>query len=228
MPISADCPQCGKTYQVKDDFAGKKFRCKACEGVVSVPAAGGGSSGDPWDDLDLNSFGDRERDEDGNEFEAPPAPRRRSKGKKKSRGGGMPVTVIVALVAESILLLLSGVLLIGSLVGFDICGAFIMFIRVALEGGAIFGYVKGVNVIRWISVALGTIGALTGLGCSAMMGFGGVALIQQADMDIPADQMAIIQGAIGIIIAVGIAWVVLYAVIISCLLTPSAGDHFNR
>lgn len=107
MPISAECPQCGKTYHVKDDFAGKKFRCKECEGVVSVPA-GESSSGDPWDDLEL---GDYQDSEPADEFAAS-APPRRAAGKKRpgSRGkgadsGGKDTIAIVALVLGCINLL---------------------------------------------------------------------------------------------------------------------------
>lgn len=36
MPISFDC-QCGKNYSVKDEFAGKRAKCKACGRVNVVP-----------------------------------------------------------------------------------------------------------------------------------------------------------------------------------------------
>ncbi|MDB5313094.1 MAG: hypothetical protein JWO38_7296 [Gemmataceae bacterium] len=38
MPISFEC-SCGKTLQVKDEFAGRRVRCPACSGVAAVPAA---------------------------------------------------------------------------------------------------------------------------------------------------------------------------------------------
>ena len=40
MPISVSCPACGKEYNVKDEAAGKKFKCKECEAIVEVPAVG--------------------------------------------------------------------------------------------------------------------------------------------------------------------------------------------
>lgn len=43
MPISVTCPACGCEYSVRDDAAGRKFRCQACEGVIDIPGAGG-----PW------------------------------------------------------------------------------------------------------------------------------------------------------------------------------------
>ncbi len=225
MPISASCPQCGKTYQVKDDFAGKKFRCKACQGVVSVPASQA-ASGDPWDQLDLGSFQDQEAGAE-DDFGAP-APRRRPSGRKKSksRGGGMPVTVIVALVFESILLLLKGLGLVGSVMTLDPCSGIVNLVGVVLCGGAIFGYIQRVNVIRWISVVLSGIGILFYLSCGGFFALGGLAVMK--DADIPQEQLAMFQGVMGIMVVVMFAVVVLYGVLLGCLVSPSAGDYFDR
>ena len=38
MPVTFTC-SCGKTLQVKDEFAGRRVRCPACQQPVSVPAA---------------------------------------------------------------------------------------------------------------------------------------------------------------------------------------------
>ena len=38
MPINVACPQCQRQFVVRDEIAGKSFRCKDCETVVSVPA----------------------------------------------------------------------------------------------------------------------------------------------------------------------------------------------
>src|SRR5206468_9602574 len=38
MPITFNC-DCGKTLRVKDELAGKRVRCPACNGVAAVPAA---------------------------------------------------------------------------------------------------------------------------------------------------------------------------------------------
>lgn len=38
MTISVECPQCGKAYRVGDDKAGRKMKCKECDGVVAIPA----------------------------------------------------------------------------------------------------------------------------------------------------------------------------------------------
>ncbi|GAB5441418.1 MAG: hypothetical protein Fues2KO_17670 [Fuerstiella sp.] len=41
MPIECSCPACDKQFRVKDELAGKKFKCTACGAVVSAgpPAA---------------------------------------------------------------------------------------------------------------------------------------------------------------------------------------------
>ncbi len=39
MPIAAECDDCGRAFKLGDDLAGKKFRCKDCGAVVSVPTA---------------------------------------------------------------------------------------------------------------------------------------------------------------------------------------------
>lgn len=38
MSIAVKCGSCGRDYTVKDDAAGKKFKCKDCGDVVEVPA----------------------------------------------------------------------------------------------------------------------------------------------------------------------------------------------
>ncbi len=37
MPVSVTCSQCGRTYVLKDEFAGKKVRCPDCDTVQVVP-----------------------------------------------------------------------------------------------------------------------------------------------------------------------------------------------
>jgi hypothetical protein len=39
MPINIACPQCQRQFVVRDEIAGKSFRCKDCEAIVSVPAS---------------------------------------------------------------------------------------------------------------------------------------------------------------------------------------------
>ncbi|MCA9053296.1 MAG: hypothetical protein KDA75_05630 [Planctomycetaceae bacterium] len=39
MPIELSCPNCGYAYTVKDDAAGRRFRCKECGDAVDVPGS---------------------------------------------------------------------------------------------------------------------------------------------------------------------------------------------
>jgi hypothetical protein len=40
MPITANCPGCGKTIAAPDGAAGRKARCPHCGAVVDIPASG--------------------------------------------------------------------------------------------------------------------------------------------------------------------------------------------
>lgn len=37
MTIETECPECGKAYRIRDEMAGKRFRCKACQAAVTIP-----------------------------------------------------------------------------------------------------------------------------------------------------------------------------------------------
>jgi hypothetical protein len=50
MAINVACPSCGRQYSVKDDSAGKRFKCKDCEAVVEVPAVGSDAADDDYGD----------------------------------------------------------------------------------------------------------------------------------------------------------------------------------
>lgn len=39
MTIRVNCPDCGQEYRLSDSLAGKKAKCKACGGVVEIPAS---------------------------------------------------------------------------------------------------------------------------------------------------------------------------------------------
>ncbi len=42
MPIDVTCPDCFQEYSVKESLAGKKIRCKECQGIIKVPADAAG------------------------------------------------------------------------------------------------------------------------------------------------------------------------------------------
>lgn len=50
MTIETVCPECGKSYRVRDEMAGKRFRCKACHSAVSIPIPSDNDNGDNTDD----------------------------------------------------------------------------------------------------------------------------------------------------------------------------------
>ena len=66
MTIRVECQKCSKQYQMSDDKAGRKFRCRACEAVIHIP--------------------DEAEYED--EYEAPARPRRKPASKRGRAGGG--------------------------------------------------------------------------------------------------------------------------------------------
>ena len=110
MPIQATCRKCSKSYTVKDELAGKKFRCKQCQAVVTVPQPAVILEEDePDDDLfaESDDFGDDDFgsfDDDfgggfGDDYEddysppprkkKKPAARKKKKRRKKSSGPGI-------------------------------------------------------------------------------------------------------------------------------------------
>jgi hypothetical protein len=97
MAIAVTCPACGRQYNVKDEAAGKKFKCKDCGEAVSVPEPGvaGGRAddfGDPYNPYADDDFG-VER--------APPVsarpPRSSSRGRTSAAGrtAGPGISLIV-------------------------------------------------------------------------------------------------------------------------------------
>jgi|SaaInlStandDraft_1057018.scaffolds.fasta_scaffold29567_2 hypothetical protein len=105
VPIKAKCRKCSKVYTVKDELAGKKFRCKQCQTPVTVPqpAVILEEEPEPEEDLfgsnddfggdDFGSFGD----DFGDDYGEPVRPKKRKKKpapkkkrrKKKSSGPGI-------------------------------------------------------------------------------------------------------------------------------------------
>lgn len=86
MPIVVSC-SCGKKYQVGDDKAGMKMRCKACQNVIAVPKP----QTPPADELDDfgDDFGGMDDFGDLADQGEPIAPKPKSTGKKsgaKSKG----------------------------------------------------------------------------------------------------------------------------------------------
>ncbi len=93
MAIEVTCPACGRQYNVKDEAAGKKFKCKDCGEAVSVPAGAGGSAaaddfGDPYNPYAEEDFG---------AGEAPPIASRRPGKKSRSSSAAAQRTNLPAI-----------------------------------------------------------------------------------------------------------------------------------
>jgi hypothetical protein len=173
MPVEARCSGCGRQYRLKDRLAGKKFRCRTCRTVVSVPDAK--ATSDPWDDLDLDSS----RDQPGPaeyKFETPPAPRRRRTRRKRSRsrrggGSGMPTTITIAIGCEVALILFYILdfvrqVAIGEFeAGHIVAGVCIQIFVAMVNAGAALGYANRQNGIRWFSIVIASFNGLMCFGC---------------------------------------------------------------
>lgn len=87
MSISVKCHQCSRSYSVKDENAGKKFRCQECQAVVTVPEANTFAA-DDWDAGDTDEDFGSATQEDYEDYEdygddEPAAPLLRRAPKKK-------------------------------------------------------------------------------------------------------------------------------------------------
>ncbi len=54
MTISFSCPECGRKYDLKDEFAGKKIKCRGCEAAIRVPDSD--DDAEEPDDVDDDAF----------------------------------------------------------------------------------------------------------------------------------------------------------------------------
>ena len=118
MAIVFRCPECQKQVQVRDDLGGKKVRCPHCKSVVSAPM--------PEAEEDEPVLATALEDEEEYREERPARARPRREEPRRSRdryededydvARSMPASVVVAIVAMSILLALELALGILSLV----------------------------------------------------------------------------------------------------------------
>ncbi|WP_339908732.1 hypothetical protein [Symmachiella dynata] len=99
MTIQVSCNNCGKTYNVSDNIAGRQIRCKECETIIYVPAEEPIEAVEVWDDDD--EFG---------EHAALPPRRRRSSGPAYEdhppRQGLSGTQIVLMVVGAGFLLLL--------------------------------------------------------------------------------------------------------------------------
>lgn len=76
MTIEISCPQCGEEFRVRDEAAGKSFKCKVCGTTIRIPE----DDDDEDDDDDLPPVRRRSRRDEDDEDGRPRKRRRRSSG----------------------------------------------------------------------------------------------------------------------------------------------------
>lgn len=232
MPIATVCGDCRKKYTVKSEMAGKRFRCKDCEAIVTVPDMVADD-----DDEEEDPFGEEERkgsgrpvrqnaaaDDDADDYIEPPRrerrirrePKPKSVKKKRESGPAIPTSAVVALVVQS---MLTGFLALGSL------GT---LVRIANEGdGKNVGSLIGI-VVRFI-IALIILLGLFQRKYSARQWSRGLSIFGDIAGGLIILAMVLIarnnpDAALTIIVMIGqcAAWTTM----IVCLSTDSADDWF--
>jgi hypothetical protein len=213
MSIDVACPECAKVHKVKEEAAGKKFRCKGCQAVVSIPEAAEISEPDPWDVVDEDA-------------EAPPPmprrrkaqPAKRSRSSSSSSGSGMPVTVIVSICINALMIVGNLFGIVVNLMMGNLPSVGGVFIRLGIEIAIIKGLVDRSNSYRWQAVALDGVGLGFVLLCIAPAA---IFFSDVVGKQMPAEGMAVL----AIIFAVQ---VVLWITDMVMLLSPSAKEFCNQ
>lgn len=157
MPIAVTCSGCDKSYQVKDEFAGKKVRCPQCQAVVTIgqpqPATAKGrkaaAKADEYEDYpdDVEDYGDDDDyfDEPRVLKEAPRLKAKRAKVKAKKRGErSEPLQIPWGLILSGILI--CGLVLAGGLIFIFPPAAIALAILVVIAGWGL-GIVGGIGLI---------------------------------------------------------------------------------
>ncbi|MEX0725661.1 MAG: hypothetical protein WD065_05300 [Planctomycetaceae bacterium] len=80
MPIRVSCPECSQDYQLKDELAGKKVRCKMCQAIVPVPLPVKAKPTVEYDDVNFE-----DEDDDGDEFDFEEAQREERRSQRVKR-----------------------------------------------------------------------------------------------------------------------------------------------
>jgi len=129
MAISLSCDQCGKEYSVADTSAGKRFRCKGCDAIVTVPSGPGVYSSteedDDWEDDEWDDDQDDSPRSSSNEFD-PYATPRRSKNRRSSHRNSIGSA---GQISSVFMMIISGLWILGFL-------GFIMVLLTEVGGNA--------------------------------------------------------------------------------------------
>lgn len=90
MAISVECAACGQTYRLKDEMAGRKIRCKACQTPIEVPLA---ETEEEWGETSWPAKGSGRG-----------GASRKAKAVQTKSGNGKSVLVVIGAVAGLVLL----------------------------------------------------------------------------------------------------------------------------
>ena len=153
MPISISCPTCESKYQVKESAAGKKLRCRNCETVIPIPVLNRESEAEP----------------DPPELAAPPLVRRQrstsrsqepDRSPRKKAGPAIPLTVLLAMLVEGLLIAFNGFNLVSGLVTGQAnpLGLAGIALRIALEIAILVGLWQGRHLARQAAMLLSGLG----------------------------------------------------------------------
>ena len=223
MPISTVCADCQKAYTVKDEMAGKRFRCKECQSIVTVPdASAGNDEDDPFSGADLQSTGEairrrRRNDEDDDEDELNPysSPKSKPAKKKKARGPSIPLIGVVVIVLQCLLTLypILTIIIVAYERDMESRGGLIggMTMRLSIAVSVLVGLIRRKQNARQWSRGLCVLGMVVG---------GMIAGITLA-IEGPSED------AIDKLVEVCAQWV-LWLALVSCLSTESAEEWFDK
>ncbi|MCA9056012.1 MAG: hypothetical protein KDA75_19400 [Planctomycetaceae bacterium] len=229
MALTVDCPECQQTYSLKENHAGRRFRCKGCGHVITVPAElkSGGEAEDPWDNLDLAEMEGGDAVEEvttvrpvaGERFRSE-SPGKRSRQTALPGLFGLPVAVVIAIACEGVLILFNTANIVMGMLQHTSSGACISGVRVGLEILAILGYLQGNNLARMVSMWLSALGVVLLTTCALLFIVSPQALPAEAQAQVPQGFLYLIAGLM--MVEVG-----LFVTIIISLMMRSAVEFFD-
>ncbi len=224
MPISTACGDCRKKYTVKSEMAGKRFRCKDCEAIVTVPETVMEEEDDPFAGEELKSTGrpirqyedDDEDDEDetsGREHRIRREPKAKPVKKKRAKGPAIPVSAVFAIVLQSLLTALQAYGFLGTLTegGGNAGGLIGIFFRFTIALVVLVGLLQRKENARHWSRGLCIFGDVAG----------GLILLVMLLLAPGTEDTMTMTAAL-------VVQCVIWTAMIFCLSTESAEDWFNK